>query len=78
MNSSNFDDKMLVNKLLQNLKEVHIKEAKADFPEFTIQLIYHDKTTKEFRFNGNINSFLSMLEHYEENMFDKTKVYFDY
>lgn len=58
-----------MNKLLEDIKEIHIEEVKQDMPEFRIHFKYLDESSEHFRYNGNINNFLSMLEHYQKNKF---------
>jgi hypothetical protein len=49
---------------------------KEDECEYTVTLAYGDGQRESYRYNGNINNLLAMLEHFQTNKFEKVKVYF--
>ena len=69
LKAGSINETTLIEKLLENIKEIHIDEQKEDIPEFKITFRYEDSSTEVFRYNGNINNFLAMLEHYQQNKF---------
>lgn len=72
------DENVLMGKLLEGLEGVSIKEMREDESEYTVSFVYGEGQRESYRYNGNINNLLAMLEHFQSNKFEKVKVYFEH